>query len=85
MDLSLHRFQQLQKEIESSKFMTDIYRDNRQLFEYISSNVGLNITNIVKLDYIFDSLLIENSYGMKLPPWTKTVFPGRIKHETRRM
>ena len=58
--------------------MSNIYKENSELFEYISVHVGENITDIVKLDYIFDTLLIENIYGMELPEWTKEVFPGII-------
>ena len=73
----MFRFEQLHREVlDNSKFMQNIYDENRDLFEYISSNVGENITDIVKLDYIFDTLLIENIYGMDLPQWTKKVFPG---------
>jgi hypothetical protein len=61
-----------------SQFMSNIYKENRKLFKYISANVGENITDIVKLDYIFDTLLIERIYGMELPQWTKEVFPGII-------
>ena len=62
--------------LENSQFMRNIYKENSDLFEYISASVGENITDIVKLDYIFDTLLIENIYGMELPQWTKKVFPG---------
>ena len=73
----MHRFTQLHKEVlEDSEFMKNIYNENRKLFEYISNNVGENITDIVHLDYIFDTLLIESIYDMALPPWTKKVFPG---------
>jgi len=51
------RFTQLHKEVlEESMFMKNIYNENRELFEYISNNVGENITDIVHLDYIFDTL-----------------------------
>ena len=64
--------------LENSQFMRNIYKENRKLFEYISASVGENITDIVKMDYIFDTLLIENIYGMELPQWTKKVFPGIV-------
>ena len=64
--------------LENSQFMRNIYKENRDLFEYISASVGENITDNVKLDYIFDTLLIESIYGMELPQWTKKVFPGII-------
>jgi len=78
------RFTQLHKEVlEESVFMKNIYNENRELFEYISNNVGENITDIVHLDYIFDTLLIESIYDMALPPWTKKVFPGGKFEELR--
>ena len=75
----MFRFTELHTEVlENSQFMRNIYKENRDLFEYISASVGENITDIVKLDYIFDTLLIESIYGMELPQWTKKVFPGII-------
>jgi len=68
------RFAELQKEIESGDWMREIYAKNRDLFEYISLNTGENITNIVKLDYIYDSLLIESEFNLTLPSWTDQVF-----------
>ena len=74
----IYRFTQLHKEVlEESNFMKNIYKENRELFEYISKNSGENITDIVHLDYVFDTLLIESIYGMELPDWTKKVYPGQ--------
>jgi len=69
------RFDELQKEIATGQFMRDIFVKNRDLFEYISTHAGENITDIVRLDYIYDTLLIENIYNKTLPDWTKRVFP----------
>jgi lysosomal acid phosphatase len=78
------RFEQLHRKVlEKSKFMKNIYDENRDLFEYISANVGENVTNIVNMDYIFDTLWIENIYNMNLPKWTNKVFPGGKFEELR--
>jgi len=77
------RFDQLLGEVKAGKFMRDLYSDNKELFEYISNNAGTNITDIVQLDYIYDSLLIEDIYGLELPAWTKKVFPGGKFKELR--
>lgn len=69
------RFDELQKELEESKFMKDLYTDNRDMFEYISANTGINVTTITELDYIYDSLFIESIYNKSLPDWTAKVFP----------
>ena len=30
-------------------YFSDIYAENRELFEYISANAGVNVTNVVEL------------------------------------
>jgi len=63
-------------EIQEGEWMKDLYKQNEALFKYVSRNVGQEIVDIVKLDYIYDTLLIENATGLTLPPWTQQVFPG---------
>jgi len=77
------RFTQLHKEVLEGSFMKSIYNENKELFEFISKNSGENITDIVHLDYVFDTLLIESKYGMDLPQWTNEVFPGGKFKELR--
>merc|ERR1719369_1937675 len=77
------RFEELREEVKAGKFMKDIYDDNKELFDYISEKSGVNITDIVQLDYIYDSLLIEDIYEKELPEWTKEVFPGGKFKELR--
>jgi len=70
------RFDQLQAELLASQNFTDIYEENRDLFEYVTANTGQNITDIVNLDYIYDTLLIEANNNLTLPDWTQPIFPG---------
>jgi len=77
------RFEQLQEEIENGEYMKNIYDENKDLFDYISKNAGENISDIVHLDYIYDTLLIEDLNNMTLPEWTKSVFPGGKFEELR--
>ena len=58
--------------------VTDVLR-LKAGFEFISNKSGTNITDIVKLDYVYDSLLIESENNLTLPEWTKNKivqFPG---------
>jgi len=74
------RFTQLQEEIEKGDWMKGIYQENQQLFEFISNKSGSHITDIVKLDYVYDCLLIESDNNLTLPDWTKKIFPdGKFK------
>lgn len=70
------RFQELQQEILEGDWMKGLYKQNEALFKYVSRNAGQEIVDIVKLDYIYDTLLIENATGLPLPNWTQQVFPG---------
>ena len=53
--------------------MADLYTQHRDMFEYISANTGINMTSIVQLDYVYDTLFIENIYNKSLPDWTRQV------------
>jgi len=77
------RFSELLREVANSAFMKHLYNDNRDLFKYLSEHTGSNITDISHLDYIYDTLLIENIYNKTLPEWTKKVFPGGKFKELR--
>ena len=49
---------------------------NVACFRYISKHTGLNLTDIVHLDYVYDSLLCEWIHNKTLPQWTEKVFPS---------
>jgi len=74
------RFEQLQDELLNSDLFKDIYKENSDLFQYISHHAGQNITDVVGLDYVYDTLFIENNWNRTLPEWTKNIpggsFPG---------
>eukprot|EP00088_Acartia_fossae_P068667 TRINITY_DN8752_c0_g1_i1.p1 TRINITY_DN8752_c0_g1~~TRINITY_DN8752_c0_g1_i1.p1 ORF type:complete len:419 (+),score=82.51 TRINITY_DN8752_c0_g1_i1:162-1418(+) len=68
------RFTQLQEELKHSQDFKNIYNDNIGLFSYISKNAGQNITDVVELDYVYDTLFIEHNNNMTLPEWAQRVF-----------
>ena len=74
-DLISHpRFTQLQEELKQSEDFQNIYNDNKGLFSFISKNAGQNITDVVELDYVYDTLFIEHNNNMTLPDWAQRVF-----------
>ena len=56
--------------------MTNLYKEYFDLFNYVSTNVKQNITDIVRLNYVYVTLLIERENNLTLPNWTKQIFPG---------
>jgi lysosomal acid phosphatase len=50
------------------------------LYKYVSEHTQENITDMINVDYIYDTLLIEQLYNKTLPEWTKRVFPEEMKY-----
>lgn len=70
------RFDHLQDEIMRSDWMTSIVKDNQEMFQYISQHSGFNLSDIVHLNYVYDTLFVETVHNKTLPEWTKKYFPG---------
>ena len=70
------RLDEKKKQLKSSSYMKSIYDDNKDLFDYISAHSGWSVKTVEKLDFIYDSLLVETKNNKTLPEWTKSIFPG---------
>ena len=63
-------------------YFSDINEKYKWLYEYTGKHTGAVIENPVEIDYIFDTLFIEQVYNYTLPKWTSTpkkVFPEPMK------
>jgi len=70
------RADQLLNEVLEGKEMKQILESHSELLKYISEHSGRPVTNVMELDYLYDTLLVETIYNKTLPEWTKAVFPG---------
>ncbi|XP_068210170.1 prostatic acid phosphatase-like isoform X1 [Palaemon carinicauda] len=73
VDESCPRIQEeleLQENLPIVKNVTD---DSQKLFEFLSEKSGSNITSILDVDYLYDTLRIEALYNLTLPDWTNDV------------
>jgi len=70
------KFEELHAQVLEGQTMKSIYLENIELFRYISKHTGLNLTDIVHLDYVYDTLLCETVHNKSLPKWTEKVFPA---------
>ena len=57
----------------------NIISQNDWVFKYLTNHTGAKITNLLDIDYLYDTLFIENLYNKTLPPWTHQVFPDKMK------
>ncbi|CAG9864598.1 unnamed protein product [Phyllotreta striolata] len=49
------------------------------LYEYLTNNTGETIDDLHSAETICDTLGIEEGVGLKLPEWTKKVYPEQLK------
>lgn len=49
------------------------------IYKYVSNHTGREIYDISELEYLYNTLFIENLYGFKLPAWTNSVFPDKMR------
>jgi len=77
------RLNHMREQLWESQYMKSLYEDNKDLFDYISKHSGFDIKTVEKLDWVYDSLLIETLYNKTLPSWTQSVFPGGKFEELR--
>ncbi|KAJ2943881.1 hypothetical protein O0L34_g8205 [Tuta absoluta] len=51
----------------------------RETFEYVSKNANESMYSIMKLDYLYSTFLAQQDFGLKLPDWTRNVFPNKMR------
>ena len=57
-------------EVLASEEIAKIDADYDWVYEYVTEKIGDNVTNMIEVDYIFDTLFIEKLYNKTLPAWT---------------
>lgn len=50
-----------------------------ELFDYLSKHTNQSMRNILEVDFLFSTLQSQQEAGLKLPEWTKNVFPTKMK------
>lgn len=58
-------------------FLEEFKKD--PLSEYITKHSGLGHNNYSDFGYLYDTLAVQESLGLKLPEWTKKVYPDYMK------
>lgn len=71
--------QELRKAYRSS-VITELNRDNEDLYDYLTTHAGQNVTNVTAVEFLYNTLEIEASHGLTLPEWTQTVYPEKMRH-----
>ncbi len=72
------RFEAMLEQLLESEEVRKINQDNAWLFEYLTEHSGMNITDMMKVNFLYDTLFIETVYNKTLPAWTDSVYPDKM-------
>ncbi|XP_022121885.2 prostatic acid phosphatase isoform X1 [Pieris rapae] len=50
-----------------------------ELFDYLSKHTNQSMRSILDVDFFYSTLQAQYEAGLKLPEWTKTVFPTKMR------
>ncbi|XP_047472576.1 prostatic acid phosphatase-like isoform X1 [Penaeus chinensis] len=69
----------IQKELvrqEELPVVKNVTQESQELFQFLTEKSGQNVTTILDVDYLYDTLRIEALYNLTLPDWTHDVLPA---------
>ncbi|XP_058806641.1 prostatic acid phosphatase-like [Phymastichus coffea] len=69
---------ELQRVLTSPE-MKKIDEDNAELYKYLSQVTGKSISSLETIEYLYNTLYIEELYNKTLPAWTENVYPDKMK------
>jgi hypothetical protein len=50
-----------------------------ELFDYLTKHTNQSMRSVVEVDFLYSTLFAEQEAGLKLPEWTKNVFPNKMR------
>ncbi|CAB3378604.1 Hypothetical predicted protein [Cloeon dipterum] len=71
------------KNLMESDFMKKIKAQYQDLYDYLTEQTGKEVQDPINVQYIFNTLWIEQLKNLKLPEWTKKVYPDRMQELSR--
>ena len=57
------RLTDLREEVTASDWLREQYEENRELLQYLSDHSGEKIDSVLQLDWLYDTLLVEQLYN----------------------
>lgn len=60
------------------KDIRELYEKNAALFRTLSQGTGQNVSTILDVELLYNTLEIEKSAGLELPDWTEGIFPQKM-------
>ncbi|EFX74587.1 hypothetical protein DAPPUDRAFT_56978, partial [Daphnia pulex] len=73
------RYDELLAQLNSSPDVRKRMDSNKEMLDYLAAKSGLNMTEIDDIEYLYDTLFIEDRFNKTLPEWTTKYFPSPMK------
>lgn len=51
----------------------------KELFDNLSKYTNQSMRSVLPVDFLYSTLLSEQDAGLKLPEWTKNLFPHKMR------
>lgn len=58
--------------------VVEMMRQNEELFKMLTRNTGHNVTSITDVEFLYNTLQVEQDAQLALPDWTEKVFPEKM-------
>ncbi|XP_053670958.1 lysosomal acid phosphatase [Anopheles nili] len=74
------RYEQSKKRLLTypPKDIRELYEKNAALFRTLSQGTGQNVSTILDVEFLYNTLEIEKAAGLELPDWTDGIFPQKM-------
>ncbi|XP_049887147.1 prostatic acid phosphatase-like [Pectinophora gossypiella] len=51
----------------------------KEVFEYVSKHTNESMHSVLNIDFLYSTFLAQQDAGLKLPEWTRNVFPNKMR------
>lgn len=58
--------------------VVEMNQKNANLYRILSRNTGLNISTILDVELLYNTLAVEQENGLTLPDWSESIFPDKM-------
>lgn len=73
------KYTKLTRDLLKSPHFRNISHQLHDLYSYLTRYSGSTISDLEHLEYLYNTLLIENIYNYTIPDWAQKVFPKKLE------
>lgn len=79
MKTNCPRYNYFMSQLMEEPYFQDLAKHNQPIYQYVTKNTGRKVSDILSLEFIYNTLFIEDLYNYTLPQWTKQVYPDVMR------